>query len=83
MGNGKSDDDQPDAADESGESTLRGDAVDGSDQKRAVDHEAFEKRRNPDTAVRVDDEEDTLYSDGLELEDDTPPLIAPDNPRTR
>jgi hypothetical protein len=83
MGNGKSDDDQPDAADESGESTLRGDALAGSDQKRAADHAAFEKTRNPDTVLRVDDEEDTLYSDGLEVEDDTPTLIAPDNPRTR
>jgi hypothetical protein len=83
MGNGKTDDNQPDAADESGESTLRGDALDGSEQKRAVDHAAYEKTRNPDTTVRVDDEEDTLYSDGLEVEDDTPPLISPDNVRTR
>jgi hypothetical protein len=83
MGNGKTDDNLPDAGDETGESTLRGDALDGSEQKRSVDHAAFEKKRNPDTTVRVDDEEDTLYSDGLEVEDDTPPLISPDNVRTR
>jgi hypothetical protein len=45
MGNGKTDDNLPDAGDETGESTLRGDA--------------------------------------LEVEDDTPPLISPDNVRTR
>jgi hypothetical protein len=83
MGNEKTDDDRRDAADESGESKLRGDALAGSEQKRAVDHEAYEKTRNPDTELRTDNEEDTLYSDGLEVEDDTPPLIAPDNPRTR
>jgi hypothetical protein len=32
------------------------------------------KTRNPDATVRVDDEKDDLYSDGLDVEDDTPPL---------
>jgi hypothetical protein len=50
---------------QSAENELRGDALDGSERKKA---------RNPDTALNVDDEEDTLYSDGLELEDDTPPM---------
>jgi hypothetical protein len=83
MGNEKPDDDQRDAADESGESKLRGDVLAGSEQKRAVDHSTYEKARNPDTELRTDDEEDTLYSDGLEVEDDTPPLISPDNVRSR
>jgi hypothetical protein len=46
----------------------------GSERKRAVDHTEYENRRNPDNVVRADDEEDTLYNDGLELDDDTPPL---------
>jgi hypothetical protein len=83
MGNEKTDDDQRDADGESGESKLRGDALAGSEQKRAVDHSTYEKGRNPDTTLRTDDEEDTLYNDGLEVEDDTPPLISPDNVRTR
>jgi hypothetical protein len=83
MGNEKTDDDQRDAVDQSGERKLRGDALAGSEQKRAVDHSTYEETRNPDTELRTDNEEDTLYSDGLEVEDDTPPLIAPDNPRTR
>ena len=33
------------------------------------------KTRNPDATVRVDDEKDDLYSDGLDVEDDTPPLV--------
>jgi hypothetical protein len=53
------------ATDQTGESKLRGDAPAGPEQKR---------RRNPDTELRVDDEEDTLYDDGLESEDDTPPM---------
>jgi hypothetical protein len=74
MGNAKTENDRAPAADQSDESELRGDALTGSEQKRAVDHTARQKARNPDTALNVDNEEDTLYSDGLELEDDTPPL---------
>jgi hypothetical protein len=65
MGNPNTDD---------GESELRGDALDGSEQQRAVDHAVYKKKHNPDTVLRVDDETDTLYEDGLELEDDTPPM---------
>jgi hypothetical protein len=74
MGNAKSENDRQPSTDQSGESELRGDALTGSEQKRAVDHTAGQKARNPDTVLNVDNEEDTLYSDGLELEDDTPPL---------
>jgi hypothetical protein len=56
----------PASGGQTGENDLRGDALDGAERKRAV--------RNPDTVVRVDDEEDTLYSDGLEVENDTPPM---------
>ncbi len=67
-------DERPDATDQSAEDRLRGDSLAGSEQKRAVDHTAYEKRRNPDTVVRVDGEEDTLYNDGLELDENTPPM---------
>jgi hypothetical protein len=70
MGNSKSD---GGAADEAGETELRGTALDGSEQKRAVDHTVYKKGHNPDAVLRVDEEKDTLYTDGLELEDDTPP----------
>lgn len=70
----RTDNDRRDATDEAGESKLRGGALDGSEQKRAVDHTRHAKKRNPDDVVRVDGEEDTLYDDGLELEDDTPPM---------
>jgi hypothetical protein len=59
---------------DSGETKLRGVALDGSERKRAVDNEAYARKRNPDTVVRVDNEEDSLYTDGLELENDLPVL---------
>ena len=37
----------------------------------------YEQTRNPDTVLRDDDEEDTLYSDGLEVDDDAAPLGTP------
>ncbi len=65
--------------DKSGESTLRGAALDGSEQKKSVAHTAFEKTLNPDATLRLDGEEDTLYDDGLELEDDSAgPLTGKD-----
>ena len=56
------------------DSRLRGKALEGADQKDAVDHADFEKTRNPDTELRLDGEEDTLYDDGLDVEDDTETL---------
>ena len=74
MGNAKSDSIKPTAADRAGEDKLRGEALDGSERKGSADHIAYDKARDTDKVVRVDDEEDTLYSDGLELEDDSPVL---------
>ena len=74
MSNPKISDERPDATDRSAEDRLRGDSLAGSERKRAADHTAYEKKRNPDDVIRTDDEEDTLYDDGLELEDGTPPL---------
>lgn len=65
--------------DETGESTLRGSALDGSEQKKSVVHTAFEKTLNPDATLHLDGEEDTLYDDGLELDDDSSgPLTGKD-----
>ena len=50
----------------------------GSDRKTAVDHVAYEKTRNTDTTLRLNGEEDTLYDDGLEVEDHTGPLTGKD-----
>ncbi len=70
--------DARDATDPAGEDKLRGEALAGSERQRAADHTQFAKKRNPDTVLRTDNEEDTLYDDGLELDDDTPPLINTD-----
>jgi hypothetical protein len=78
MGDIKTEDGGSVPVDQSGESKLRGRALDGSEQKSAVDHAAFEKARNTDTTVRLDGEEDTLYEDGLELEDGSAPLTGKD-----
>jgi hypothetical protein len=37
---------------------------------------AYEKPRNNDTELHLDGEEDTLYEDGLELQDDSSPLTG-------
>ena len=65
-------------SDETGESTLRGPGLEGSEQKRSVAHTAYEKTRNTDATLRLDGEEDTLYDDGLELDDDSAPLTGKD-----
>jgi hypothetical protein len=72
MGNTTTDEQQ--GADDAGERKLRGKSLDGAEQKNAVDHPAYEKARNPDTELRLDGEEDTLYQDGLEVEDDSETL---------
>ena len=78
MGNTDTRDDNV-PSDKSGESTLRGSALDGSEQKKSVAHTAFEKTRNPDATLHLDGEEDTLYDDGLEVDDDSSgPLTGKD-----
>jgi hypothetical protein len=78
MGDIKTDDGDQVPADTAGEARLRGDALSGSDRKKAVDHVAYEKARNTDSTLRLDGEEDTLYDDGLELEDHSGPLTGQD-----
>jgi hypothetical protein len=70
MGNEKTDD--------MDETKLRGRSLEGSDQRTAVDHAEYVKKRNTDTTLRLDGEEDTLYDDGLEIESDSRPLTGKD-----
>jgi hypothetical protein len=81
MGNDKTATGQPSKSDQAGENKLRGEALAGSERNRAADHTQYDKKRNPDKVVRVDGEEDTLYSDGLEVEDDTSPMGTAGNTR--
>jgi hypothetical protein len=78
MGDIKTEDSGTIPDDKSGESRLRGRALEGSEQRQAVDHTAYDKTRNTDSTLRLDGEEDTLYDDGLELDDDSPPLTGKD-----
>jgi hypothetical protein len=78
MSDSKPGNDPSDSAERIGENKLRGGALRGSERRQAVDHAEYDRKRNPDAVVRVDNEEDTLYDDGLELEDDTPPLTNND-----
>ena len=78
MGNIKTDDGDQVPVDTAAESNLRGAALSGSDRKNAVDHVAYEKKLNTDSTLRLDGEEDTLYEDGLELEDHSGPLTGKD-----
>jgi hypothetical protein len=60
----------------SGETNLRGKELNGSERRDAPDHAAYDKARNTDSVIRLDDEEDTLYNDALDLEDDSSPLTG-------
>jgi hypothetical protein len=62
-------------AEATGETTLRGAGIGGADQTQAVDHVAKTKKRNPDAVLRLDGEKDTLYEDGIEVEDDSESLF--------
>jgi hypothetical protein len=65
------------------EARLRGAALDAADQKAAVDHADYEKSRNADAELHLDDEVDSLYSDGLDIGNDTEPLAGTDGNRPK
>jgi hypothetical protein len=75
MGNPETTKDSKDSA-TAAERRLRGEALEGAENKGAADHDTYEKRRNPDTELRLDGEEDTLYDDGLDTNDDDPDTFA-------
>jgi hypothetical protein len=64
----------------SGERRLRGGDLDGSEKQRAVDHEDYEQQRNTDTELRLNEEKDSLYDDGLDIEEDDSPLAGTRGP---
>jgi hypothetical protein len=76
MGNPNSSDDDEKSPETEAERRLRGGALEGSESKRAADHDEYQKRRNPDTELRLDGEEDTLYDDGLDIEEEDPDTLA-------
>ena len=70
MGNDNSPTDDRSTVDSAGEGKLRGVALNGSEQKAAADHVEYETERNPDTELHLDGESDTLYNDGIDVEED-------------
>lgn len=69
------DKDQP-IPDTAADRRLRGEDLKGSQNKDAVDHMEYEKERNPDTELHLDGEQDSLYNDGLDIEEDTDTLAG-------
>jgi hypothetical protein len=70
MGNDNSPTDDPSTTDGAGERKLRGSALNGSEQKAAADHVEYKTRLDPDLNLHLDGEADTLYGDGLDIEED-------------
>ncbi len=60
--------------DDVGETELRGEALNGVARKPSA------KKRDPDAVLHLDDEEDTLYTDDLELEEAPPLANTTDGP---
>jgi hypothetical protein len=65
-------------APESGETHLRGASLGGAEQRLSVEHADYEKTRNPDTELRLNGEDDSLYNDGLDVGDDSESLAGTD-----
>jgi hypothetical protein len=64
----------PDGADDAPnpvKTRLRGDALDGAETKSSVEHTDYEENRDPAAELRLDGEDDSLYSDGLDVGGDT------------
>ena len=80
MGNVKDDFSDKDDRATSAERRLRGGDLGGSEKKRAVDHEDYEKQGDADTELRLNEEKDSLYDDGLDIEEDDSPLAGTRGP---
>jgi hypothetical protein len=63
-------------ADTAAELRLRGGPLGGAELKSAVTHSVYERARNPNTELHLDGEKDTLYNDGLDIEDDSDTLAG-------
>jgi hypothetical protein len=66
----------PSSGDRAGETRLRGGSLNKDEKGKEVDSLAKQKSEDTDAVVRTDGEEDTLYEDGLELENDSRPLTG-------
>ena len=67
--------------DPAAEDTLRGKDVVGSDQRIAVDHVRRLKSRDPDAVLHLEGEEDSLYTDGIDVDVDSGPPAGTDGNR--
>lgn len=65
-------------AEDSSESHLRGDVLSSSEEATAADHVTYKQSRNPDTELHLNGEDDSLYNDGLDLDDDIDSLAGTD-----
>jgi hypothetical protein len=65
----------PGAAD-AGETRVRGGSLSRDERRVAVDNVAVEQLEDTDKVLRTDDEKDTLYQDGLDLDDKSRPLTG-------
>ena len=70
MANERSPTEERSITDGAGDRELRGSALKGPEQKDAAGHVAYEMLRNPDTELHLDGEPDTLYNDGIDVEED-------------
>jgi hypothetical protein len=62
--------------DRPGETRLRGGALSKDEVRTDVERTAQAQSEDTDQVIRTDGEEDTLYDDGLELENDSRPLTG-------
>lgn len=62
----------------SAETRLRGETLDGAEQRAAADHTDYEKSHDPDAELHLDGEDDSLYNDGLDIGDDSELLAGTD-----
>jgi hypothetical protein len=52
--------------------------LNGPELKDAADHSEYERGRNPDTELHLDGEKDTLFSDGIDIEENFDTLAGTD-----
>jgi hypothetical protein len=68
--------DSPGSGKAAGETRLRGGSLSNDERHTSVDEVEKQQSEDTDTVLRTDDEEDTLYEDGLELENTSRPLTG-------
>jgi hypothetical protein len=64
------------SSERAGETRLRGGSLSKDEQRTSVDRAERQKAQDTDGVLRTDGEEDTLYQDGLELENESRPLTG-------